>query len=247
MAGLLSLGPALLARVSENKSAAYLQALTEKGDPDDVFGSYRFQYFPETVADTKAVNWANREIPGASLPIYQWVASGERALSFTAAFTSDIDLLSAAHEEDADSRFNSLKSAAIISRNVDLRAAVAWLRYFLYPSYGTVGPSGVPYGAAPKKLKLILPGSGIGISGGTNDGHDEMLSIMTQCDITYEMFFPSGYPRIITASMAFVQTGQLGANSVVFPSSAQLPAAVKGGGSSGTLGYPLTVQKEAKK
>lgn len=41
-------------------------------------------FFPESVSDSKSVNWNNIELPGASHPIYQYVNSGERTISFTA-------------------------------------------------------------------------------------------------------------------------------------------------------------------
>ena len=33
---------------------------------------------------------------------------------------------------------------------------------------------------------------------------------MTQCDITYDAFFPSGLPRIATVSLAFAEIAQFG-------------------------------------
>lgn len=53
----------------------------------------KFQYFPETISDTKQVGYQPKEVPGGSLPLYQWSNSGERAISFTAVFTTDIDHL----------------------------------------------------------------------------------------------------------------------------------------------------------
>lgn len=53
----------------------------------------KFQYFPETIADTKQVGYQPKEIPGGSLPLYQWSNSGERTISFTAVFTTDVDHL----------------------------------------------------------------------------------------------------------------------------------------------------------
>ena len=91
MVGLLSLQESTFATLAERKATAYLLGLKDDGDPDPNV-SFAFQYFPDTVSDTKQVNWTPREIPGGSLPIYQWVASGERLISFTAYFTADVDL-----------------------------------------------------------------------------------------------------------------------------------------------------------
>lgn len=253
MPGLLSLGQALLSKVSGRKVSAYLQPLDDKGEPDASFPALRFQYFPETVQDTKAVNWANREIPGASLPIYQWVSSGERSISFTAWFTCDMDLLAeaATGAEEGAARFETLVSVGEGGRNVDIRSAVAWLRYFLLPTYGKPSAVGVPVAMAPRRLKLVIPGSGIGIGGGvaayTHSGLDEITCFMSQCDFTYEAFFTSGHPRCMSAQLAFTEIAQTAEGIVRFPSADGLLGLVKGGGDpqlspEQTFGYNLTVQ-----
>lgn len=73
--------------------------ITELGDDDLPLSDdgipqwLRFQYFPDSIADTKAVNYQPKEVPGGSLPIYQWTNSGERTISFTAYFATDVDQL----------------------------------------------------------------------------------------------------------------------------------------------------------
>lgn len=69
--------------------------ITELGDDDLPVPStpLRFQYFPDSIADTKAVNYQPKEVPGGTLPIYQWTNSGERTISFTAYFATDVDQL----------------------------------------------------------------------------------------------------------------------------------------------------------
>ena len=54
-------------------------------------GAIAFQYWPETITDSRAVEWNPRAIPGGSHPIYQWTHSGERRLAFTAVFTTDFE------------------------------------------------------------------------------------------------------------------------------------------------------------
>lgn len=73
-------------------SDVYITELDENGKPrSGLQHTRRFQYFPESISDTKAINWSTKEIPGGSLPLYQYVNSGERILSFTAVFTTDVD------------------------------------------------------------------------------------------------------------------------------------------------------------
>ena len=189
-----------------------------------------FQYFPETITDTKAINYQTREIPGGSLPLYQWISSGERVISFTALFTTDVDLLV------DPSSFLKIKQNGQLRRNVDVRTALLWLRRFLLPRYDDDGGLGVPLTSAPRKMILRIPNSGFGLTGGTygaeayqGEGafsnpivHDPVVEgdaipcIMTQCDITYEAFFPSGLPRIASVQLQLAQIAQL-AGTVNFP------------------------------
>src|SRR3972149_5875366 len=98
MPGLTSLTRVPFSKLSERKSSAYLIMLDDEGQPvtgnpnEFLVAPLRFQYFSESITDSKAINWNAREIPGASLPIYQWISSGERSVSFTAVFSSDLDL-----------------------------------------------------------------------------------------------------------------------------------------------------------
>jgi hypothetical protein len=189
-----------------------------------------FQYFPTTVSDQKGVNWQTKEIPGASLPLYQWISSGARTISFTAYFSSDVDLLSQANLP------TRLKAGGQDDRNVDLRSAMAWLRQFLLPSYGQQSKLGSPTTFAPNKLYLYLQNSGIGMAGGASPfgGNDLIPCVMTQCDFDTTAYFPSGLPRVMTAQVSFAQIAQL--NGVIgFPAG---PTSQSATASSGTVGDP---------
>lgn len=243
MAGLSSIQRSRLTKVSERKSSAYILPIDPTGEPSTVLKPLRFQYYPDTIADAKGVNWVTREVPGASLPIYQWISSSERVISFTAVFTSDMDLLAPGSGEKL---VTELKNVGQLQRNVDIRSAVAWLRFFMHPSFGNPVDVGVPIAQAPSRLKLIAPGTGIGISGGnarTLEDKDEMLCIMTQCDVTYEALFPSGYPRVVTVGLAFAQIAQLAdTGAVVFPdANTMLPHIPGSGEEGGPFGYTLEV------
>ena len=50
----------------------------------------KFQYWPETLQDTRQSEWNPRNIPGGSHPIYQWTHGGERTLTFTSVFATSI-------------------------------------------------------------------------------------------------------------------------------------------------------------
>lgn len=184
-----------------------------------------FQYWPETVQDTRGSEWAAKTIPGGSHPIYQWTHGTERQISFTAMFTTDT-----APEERflADAEQGSLPPGAILeagalsgssdpylsqqgnplnglqagSRDVDLRAVVSWLRWYTYPFY-TEGDGWKAY--EPPKCLLVMPNMGLGYL-----GTDSVTSVLTQCDVTYEACFETGYPRLIEVSLSFNEVVQEG-------------------------------------
>lgn len=229
-----SLAGSLTSYAGRKKTDAYLVELGSDDRPSVKNGkpiTLAFQYFPDTVSDTKAINYQQKEIPGGSLPLYQWINGGERLISFTAFFSSDVDLVTASSPSGKIASLlgqggnitDRLRSAGEARRNVDIRSAVAWLRRYMLPSYSSdqreANTVGVPLTYSPSKLLLVLPGSGIGIAGGESAfsaSWDSVLCVMTQCDVNYEKFFPSGLPRIASVSLAFAQVPQLG-GFVSFP------------------------------
>lgn len=236
--GLLSLAQSTLMQLGQ---AASLCCLFEYDQNDNLTnGGIGFQYFPESITDTKAVNYQTKDIPGGSLPLYQWISSGERIISFTAYFTSDVDLGATATSgaEGPPVQQQTLASAGLGTRNVDVRTALLSLRKYLFPTYSTSSTSpGQPITTAPQKLMLVFTGSGLGILGGFGATPDNPTSsyltlgggsvpaadldgitcIMTQCDITVEQTFPSGLIRVASVQLAFAQIAQL-AGVVTFPS-----------------------------
>lgn len=205
-------------RIGEVTSGAFIQELDEMDEP---FGEARkLQYFPETISDSKGVNWAPKDIPGASLPLYQWVSSGERSLSFQAVFTTDTDF---SIETRGDTKARALATGMMLTginnRNIDIRGAVQWLRRFKMPRYGQ-GANGAGLTTAPRKLQLSMPGTGIGVAHGAitgvHDGPDYITAIMTSCEVEWLQYFPSGFPRIASVSLGFAQIAQF-KQQVTFP------------------------------
>lgn len=177
--------------------------------------SFRFQYFPASLTSSKQTNWQQKEIPGASLPLYQFVAGGEHTLTFTAQFTSDTDLLANPELHE------TLRSDGLKEHNPDIRAAVAWLRQFVTPSYQSGSALGAPLTQPPKKVLLFMPGTGIGLLAGAPTAAPSVQphsvpTIMTQCEVTYEAFFASGLPRLVQVQLSFAQVAQYG-GTVQFP------------------------------
>lgn len=207
MAGLLSLSEALTSTLHKQKGDCLLVELGDDDAPAIGFASgLAFQYFPDSIHDSKKVNYSAKDIIGGSLPIYQWVNSGARVISFNAIFSCDNDLIS----ESAPSGLNaSLISIGENRRNVDIRSAVLWLRHYMFPRYGESG-TGATVPKPPRKLYLQIPGSGIGLAGmGSAAEPDSVTCIMTQCEVVYNAFFPSNLPRMATVSLVFEQVPQL--------------------------------------
>jgi hypothetical protein len=219
---------------SRRKADVYLVELDKDDNPvaEAAPMGRRFQYFPETISDTKAVNYATKEIPGGSLPLYQWVNSGARTLAFTAVFTTDVDH-SRGVDDSALPAFGDplqdfqdrLEGSAVQDHNAYIPGALTWLRRYMFPKYGEESGVGTPLTEPPPKLELVFPAqSHIERMGGIDAAG--ITCIMTGCDINYESFFPSGNIRIATCSLAFAQVAQRG-GTVTFPSrldESELPA-----------------------
>lgn len=172
--------------------------------PDTVYKTWMaLQYWPESLQDTRGAEWNPRMVPGGSHPIYQWTHGGERRITFTSAFTTDT-----APPDETSGRDDPYADVSVLSgiqkgtRDMDIRAAVNWLRYFTYPMYGR----GSDLRAfEPPKVILVFPSSGMG-----HDGSDYVVAVMTQCDVTYEAWFPNGVPRIIEVALEFAEVVQYG-------------------------------------
>jgi hypothetical protein len=203
-------------------------ALIELGPGDSPTGdSQVFQYYPDSISDNKAVNYQQKAIFGGSLPLYQFTGGGERTISFSAVFTCDTDLLAQRAQASSAILYARLKAAGVERRNVDIRAALMWLRGFMLPRYAdsSIGTQlgsdsgGTQLTFAPHKILLTMPGTGIGFYGGFDSvsGPDAVLCHMSQCDITIGDLFPSGLPRNATVQLSFAQLAQ-SRGFVQFPS-----------------------------
>jgi hypothetical protein len=149
--------------------------------------SIAFQYWPDSITDTKDSSREEKRIPGLSGPLYWWTSGGPRTISFTAMFSRD--------EEGLDDQGNEIKSdTADQLLNVDVTAAIKWLRSFQHPSYSQDFEVVLP----PPNLWLVMPGTGIAF-----DGSDEMLCFLAGCDVTNSAWFPSGRQRFAEASLTF--------------------------------------------
>lgn len=209
MSAIGSLGSMIKTLTESSPITASIAPLDKNGDEiaDD---EKAFQYYPETINDTRGVNWVAKHIPGGSHPIYQFISGTDRNISFSTVFTSD-------ENQDSGDIFDKISQGFSLGNlitsiqstitgktypkskyTVDVAAALSWLRSFTYPTYSTDG-----YAKAPPFLRLYLPNSGITGQLGGKPTPSSIDVIMTQCDIVYEAFYRQGYPRIAVVNLAF--------------------------------------------
>lgn len=213
MSGLKSLTSLLkIGHVPISRPArAYIIPLNIRKNDAIMCGNVRyFQYFPESIRDVKQVNYQNRDIPGLSHPLYSWTSGGPREISFTAVFTRDsMPSVNSLNLFSNSEYSNDVLQTEEDQYNVDICAAVSWLRSFMYPEVSIQEASGSP-GARPfppRKLILGLPGVNISPYSSGAVKH-EMCCFMRTCDVNYEAFFPNGSPRIAKVTLLFVETMQ---------------------------------------
>jgi hypothetical protein len=213
-----------IAQVTDSKSRAkaYLAELFDDGSLDQ--SSVRsFQYYPETISDSRGVSYSSKDVIGGSHPIYQWTHGSERVITFSAVFTADYS-----DEQSVGSNLSKINDAVNVIKNpmnaigaaakkafggsvkdtnsLSVAAAIAWLRSKTYPDY----PAGQIM-SAPPKLILYLPGSGITSYVGPYKT-DGVPVLMRTCSVEYEAFFNNGAPRVAVVSLEFVETIQVGAS-----------------------------------
>lgn len=195
-------------------SRVYIIPLKEDGTFDEDL-ERAFQYWPETLTDSRGDSgWQEKVVPGGSHPLLQWTAGGGRRVSFSVFFGRDQSMF---YEED----IGQVPGATVTANeedtdNVDVAAAIAWLRYYTYPQYKQNSVEVLP----PPSLMLVFPRTRLGSAFGAGEaqggrGLDEFFCVMTSCEVTYHSWFPDGSIRLAEASLEFLETVQWG-GGVVF-------------------------------
>lgn len=173
-------------------------------DADGKIGDQRIlQYWPESLDDNKSPNWQNMDFPGAPLPLYQWVSGGERTFGFSAIFSRDMKGEIGSSDGPEEDKWN-----------VDVDAAIAWLRSLCHNDYGQVGD--VKNAAiAPPVLWLYFMGTKLGYNRAAtkatgNKDQDGVYCIMTECGASRTNWFSDGTTRFATVSLGFSEVIQVG-------------------------------------
>ncbi|MGD9730092.1 MAG: hypothetical protein AB7L09_00165 [Nitrospira sp.] len=193
-----------------------------------------FQFWPQQVTDNYTPNYATKNVPGGSHPIFQWTGGSGRDISFTAQFVTEITEDEFLPNPTSDFRSRITASAALSPTTnpgggfglsglpvlgplllpssrykTNVAAAVAALQRYLYPDYVDGGSNSGKYAKPPRKLILVLPGTKLG----RKDGDDGILCIMRSAGVTMESWFPSGELRSVNVSLRFSEIVQRSAGA----------------------------------
>ena len=177
-------------------------------------GAKVLQYWPASISDGKSANWQSRDVMGSPLPMYQWVNGSERSISFTANFSRDMSGEIGKNKDLEEDKFN-----------VDVDAAIAWLRMLSMNDYAQVG--NVPNAAVPPPV-LWICGLGTSPKSGMRFGYNSkaksdilktplsktgasgVYCLMTECSADRSNWFQDGTTRYAEVSLSFVETMQIG-------------------------------------
>jgi hypothetical protein len=225
--------------ILDQKLARVYIEVIDDGSPKDTRTDPRaFQYWPESISESQNVEYAQSSVPGGTLPLYQWVSLGPRAVSFTVYFSRDEDGGINTAGGGALSPVAAASGGGKVGQdkhNVDINGAIAWLRSLYYPAYADnrVYP--------PQILVLYMPNVFLGGTASTKqqEGSIGFIDcILTNITVDYKAFFPSGRPRIATADLTFNEVAQIPGEGVKFTSRTVW---------SGKMKETYTVEKSSKK
>jgi hypothetical protein len=140
---------------------------------------------PSAWNETKTSNWVQNQVPGQSDPIFQWISSGARTLTFDALVTTDTsDYTIVESEKNSDkAKVKNVKEAVAdfavklfkvqippprnseLVKNtevLDISNRLDYYRSLLYPTYSDPNGKGVPQRLkSSPPLLVLLAGSGV--------------------------------------------------------------------------------------
>jgi hypothetical protein len=163
------------------------------------------QWWPDTISDTIEVGWNFTDIPGASHALGQWGSNGGRTISFTVVLSRDMKPMDnrTAMETILDP-FGMTKPEDDPERNANVAGGIRYLRAFTQPYYrANAGTGGIE--AYPPPICLVHAPN----FGWSEQNTDVLVTVMTGCDVTYQLCFPDGTPRLAEVSLTLRQIVQL--------------------------------------
>lgn len=200
---------------------------------------------PASFEDSKSSNWVQTSIPGQSDPVFQWISSGARTITFDALITKDKSNLSAS-DESADNvvATNAASTEAFFARVAGLIAGVKaenikastlsiaedlsiedhlnYYRSLLYPKYEEEGRRRLK--ESPPRL-ILLAGNSITSKPYSDKIDNKSVTwVLTELRIKTTKMLPNLAPMEAIVSFTLVQYNQESTSSNdVFTSSRPLP------------------------
>lgn len=198
--------------VSYQKPAEFvIMPLRRDGRENTVLGGKRIlQYWPQTIDTSRSANWQDKDVPGAPIPLNQWVSGGSNTLTFTATFSRDMD------GKIGDQGIGDFESAEIVEDkfNVDVEAAIAWLNMLSTNSYERIGDGTVA--VAPPVLWIYLVNVNLGVnisaSSALSSKAGGFYCTLRDVGVSRMNWFQSGRTKYANVSLSFTETMQIGGN-----------------------------------
>jgi len=160
--------------------------------------TFVFQYFPASLTESQSANYNSIEVPGGSHPIVQWINNGPRSISFQAQF---------AHEQITPDGSTNPTS----KHNVDIDAAVAWLRFFMYPHYEKRGEI---LTSPPPVLYLYM--GNMRLRHNSRSNASGVPVVLMDVNANYTAFHADGTPRLADVDFTFQEVVQSASRGVQF-------------------------------
>lgn len=166
------------------------------------------QWWPETITDSIEIGWDFKQIPGGSHAIAQWSQNGGRTIGFEVVLSRLMKPVSTRNMMDKlrdPFELNTPISKRLKDNrpyNANIGGMIQYLRMYTRPTYAA-GDFGYERALPPPFAILNVPGLGL-----NEDGSDSIYAVMVGCDVTYNLLFPNGAPRLATVSLSFKQVVQ---------------------------------------
>lgn len=204
------------------KAALFRMDITGRiiGDPQGVF-----HLNPSSWSESKSANWVQNSVPGQSDPVFQWVSSGVKTLTFDAfvtADTSDFNVLLAKQNTAVAKPKNVTEKVASLAVKLfkvqvppprsteavkdpdvlDISATLDYYRSFMYPTYSDPNGKGIPQRLeSSPPLLVLLAGSGIAkLRYGSRVTNKHDMWVLTDLKINITKQLPNLAPMEATVS-----------------------------------------------
>ena len=179
--------------------------------------TFVLQYWPETLSDNQSANYNSIDVPGGSHPIVQWINNGARQLSFRSQFVHE--QINPDGTRDATSRYN-----------VDIDAAIAHLRFFMYPHYERRGEI---LTSPPPLLYLVLGKHNLRHRGVSSTARGQPAAtgipvVLLNVGVEYSSWHADGTPRMAAVDFQFQEVVQNPATGVRFVDREDFRAVMRG-------------------